>query len=64
MLIGSGGSIPVVESLQRMLGIESVLMGFGLEDDGMHGPDEKFELECLHRGARSHARLLARLAEG
>ncbi len=64
VLIGSGGSIPVVESLHRVLGIESVLMGFGLEDDGMHGPNEKFELECLHRGARSHARLLARLADG
>ncbi len=64
VLIGCGGSIPVVESLQRMLGIESVMMGFGLEDDQMHGPNEKFDLRCLHSGARSHARLLAALSAG
>lgn len=62
VLIGSGGSIPVVESLKRLLGVDSVLMGFGLDDDQVHGPNEKFELACLHRGARSHARLLHRLA--
>jgi len=62
--IGCGGSIPVVESLQRILGLDTVLMGFGLDDDQVHSPDEKFELACLHRGARSHARLLGRLASG
>ena len=62
VLIGCGGSIPVVESLARMLEVDSVLMGFGLEDDQMHGPNEKFELLCLHQGARAHARLLAGLA--
>ena len=62
VLIGSGGSIPVVESLKRLLGLDSVLMGFGLDDDQVHGPNEKFELVCLHRGARAHARLLAKLA--
>ncbi len=62
VLIGSGGSIPVVESFKRILGLDSVLMGFGLDDDQVHGPDEKFELVCLHRGARAHARLLHRLA--
>ncbi len=64
MLCGGGGSIPVVESLRRVLGIDSVLMGFGLEDDQVHSPDEKFELRCFHRGMRSHARLLERLAAG
>jgi len=63
-LIGGGGSIPVVQTLKRQLGIDSLLVGFGLEDDGLHGPNEKFELECLHRGARSHARLLDALAGG
>ena len=63
VLIGCGGSIPVVESLHRLLGVDSVLMGFGLEDDQMHGPDEKFEMRCLHGGARAHARLLAELAD-
>ncbi len=62
VLIGCGGSIPVVETMQRVLGIDSLMVGFGLADDGMHGPDEKFELVCLHRGARAHARILAHLA--
>jgi len=64
VLAGGGGSIPVVESLKRILGLESLLMGFGLDDDQVHSPNEKFELACLHAGARSHARLLARLAGG
>ncbi len=59
VLIGCGGSIPVVEQLRRVLGIDSLLAGFGLEDDQVHGPNEKFELRCLHAGMRSHARLLA-----
>jgi acetylornithine deacetylase/succinyl-diaminopimelate desuccinylase-like protein len=59
VLIGSGGSIPVVESLKRLLGLDSLLIGFGLSDDQVHSPNEKFELTNLHRGARSHARLLA-----
>ena len=63
VLIGSGGSIPVVESFKRILGLDSVLMGFGLDDDQVHGPNEKFELVCLHRGARAHARLLDRMAK-
>jgi acetylornithine deacetylase/succinyl-diaminopimelate desuccinylase-like protein len=62
VLAGGGGSIPVVESLKRILGLDSLLMGFGLDDDQVHSPNEKFELACLHAGARSHARLLARLA--
>jgi acetylornithine deacetylase/succinyl-diaminopimelate desuccinylase-like protein len=61
-LIGSGGSIPVVESLRRILGLETVLMGFGLESDQVHSPNEKFDLRCFHGGARSHARLLGKLA--
>ncbi|MBW8271239.1 dipeptidase [Caldovatus aquaticus] len=62
--IGSGGSIPVVESLRRILGLDSLLMGFGLDDDQVHSPNEKFELACLRRGIRSHARLLAALGAG
>ena len=62
VMMGCGGSIPVVESLRRILGIDSVLMGFGLDDDQPHSPNEKFELRCFHRGIRSHARLIGRLA--
>lgn len=62
VLIGSGGSIPVVGSMRRLLGMDSVLMGFGLADDQVHSPNEKFEWRCFHKGLRSHARLLGKLA--
>jgi acetylornithine deacetylase/succinyl-diaminopimelate desuccinylase-like protein len=62
VLIGSGGSIPVVDSLRKRLGIDSLLVGFGLDDDQVHSPNEKFELRCLHHGIRTHTRLLAGLA--
>ncbi len=62
VLMGSGGSIPVVESMQRLLGLNSLMMGFGLADDQVHSPNEKFEWRCFRGGLRSHARLLAKLA--
>jgi acetylornithine deacetylase/succinyl-diaminopimelate desuccinylase-like protein len=58
VLIGSGGSIPVVESLRRILGLDTLLMGFGLADDQVHSPNEKFDLRCLDHGTNAHARLL------
>ena len=62
ILMGSGGSIPVVTSLRAILGVDSLLMGFGLADDQVHSPNEKFEEACFHHGIRSHARLLAKFA--
>jgi acetylornithine deacetylase/succinyl-diaminopimelate desuccinylase-like protein len=44
VFIRSGGSIPVVNTFQKILGIPAVLMGFGLPDDHIHGPNEKFHL--------------------
>jgi acetylornithine deacetylase/succinyl-diaminopimelate desuccinylase-like protein len=63
-MIGGGGSIPVVSSLKEVLGLDTVLMGFGLDDDQVHSPNEKFDLRCFHGGTRSHARLLAKLGAG
>jgi acetylornithine deacetylase/succinyl-diaminopimelate desuccinylase-like protein len=60
--IGTGGSIPAVGSIQRILGVESLLVGFGLDDDRVHSPNEKFELSCFRRGSLSHAAILAELA--
>lgn len=60
-MIKSGGSIPVAGLLKETLGLETVFMGFGLEDDRVHSPNEKFELDCFRMGARSHVALIEQL---
>ncbi|GAB4386387.1 MAG: M20/M25/M40 family metallo-hydrolase [Phycisphaerales bacterium] len=61
-MIKTGGSIPVAGMLKQHLGIETIFMGFGLDDDRVHSPNEKFEIDCWRLGARSHAWLLEELA--
>jgi acetylornithine deacetylase/succinyl-diaminopimelate desuccinylase-like protein len=60
--IGTGGSIPAVGSIQRILGMDSLLVGFGLDDDCVHSPNEKFELACYRNAIKSHAAMLAEFA--
>ena len=61
-LIKSGGSIPVVGVLKNKLGLDTLLIGFGLDDDRVHSPNEKFELSCLRLGLNAHTRLLGEFA--
>ncbi len=62
VLIRSGGSIPIVEGFKSILGLDTLLIGFGLNDDRVHSPNEKFELKCFRAGQRSHVMLLDRFA--
>jgi acetylornithine deacetylase/succinyl-diaminopimelate desuccinylase-like protein len=61
--IRSGGSIPIVGVFDRYLGIPSVMMGFGLPDDNLHAPNEKFHLPNFFRGIESVARYLEVLGQ-
>jgi acetylornithine deacetylase/succinyl-diaminopimelate desuccinylase-like protein len=62
VLAASGGSIPVVGLFKRELKMDALMVGFGLDDDRIHSPNEKYELSSFQKGSRSWARILAALA--
>jgi acetylornithine deacetylase/succinyl-diaminopimelate desuccinylase-like protein len=62
VLIREGGTIPVVADIQKLLGLNSLLIGFGRADDCIHSPNEKFDLAQFDLGCRALATLLADLA--
>ncbi|MEX1137016.1 MAG: M20/M25/M40 family metallo-hydrolase, partial [Balneolales bacterium] len=53
-----GGSIPIVADFKKILGVNSILMGFGLTRDALHSPNESFSLKDFHRGIKTSARFL------
>jgi len=61
--IREGGSIPIVGTFSEVLGTPVLLLGFGLNDDALHSPNEKFNISHFYKGIQSVARLLDRLGE-
>ena len=57
-----GGSIPVVETFQKFLNLPVVLMGFGLPDDRLHSPNEKFHMPNYYRGIEASVRFFGHVA--
>jgi acetylornithine deacetylase/succinyl-diaminopimelate desuccinylase-like protein len=63
IFVREGGSIPVVDTFQSILGIETILMGFGLPDDRLHSPNEKFHLPNFYRGIETVIHFMNLLGE-
>jgi acetylornithine deacetylase/succinyl-diaminopimelate desuccinylase-like protein len=63
VFVRSGGSIPIVGDFATHLGIPTILMGFGLPDDGLHSPNEKFAVENYYKGIHTVARFLEKYGE-
>ncbi|HUU46017.1 MAG TPA: M20/M25/M40 family metallo-hydrolase, partial [Acidobacteriota bacterium] len=63
VLMRGGGSIPVVETFKDKLGVSALLVGYGLPGDNLHSPNERFSLDCYHRGIKTAAYLLAELGK-
>jgi acetylornithine deacetylase/succinyl-diaminopimelate desuccinylase-like protein len=61
--IREGGSIPIVTTFAAVLKAPVLLLGFGLNDDALHSPNEKFNISHFYKGIRSVVRLLDRLGE-
>ena len=61
--IGSGGSIPIAGYFQEITGVDPMLIGFSKDDDQIHSPNEKYDLESFRKGIRSWARVINSFSE-
>jgi len=63
VFVREGGTIPVVGLIKEKLGVDTLLLGWGQNDDNLHGPNEKFSIADFHRGIKASAHLLAELGK-
>jgi len=63
ILMREGGSIPIVNDVKKILGVDTLLLGLALPDDNAHSPNEKFDLDCFAKGQLMAAHLWQELAK-